>query len=431
MHPERTVRSQTTALTMTPPSAVRPSLSALAPGWTAAASALALVMAGAASVQAGAMRRVPEDFASIPAAVVASAPGDTILVGPGKWTGFVALTDKSGEGLVLRAAAGPEKTTIVYGDSADVNLAVITFQRCSDATRLIGFSIDGRSVARYGVLVGSDSKPRLEDVSIAGCEFGVASVRGAAPTLRGVTTRESHTAGLFVSAGTADVQDSRFLKGDKFGVYVGATSAPVQLRNVEASENAQAGVQVIDGELAFDGGTVAKNGDVGILVQGSSPRISRVTVSDQKGVGVVLERSSATLDGCTVRGNEFGAVASLEGEPHVVRCTFADNRTYHFGVEGAAGPVVGGSLAEANRFLGSPALRLQTSSSSRVNATFDFWDAACPSDSLFKRLGTGELAHAPWASADLLRSFGDCDSARAYAPGPPQAGAGDSTSAKR
>lgn len=374
---------------------------------------VAFVAGLATTVAHAGTRHVPGDFATIPEAVHAAAPGDTILVEPGTHAGPVVLTDADGDGVILQSTAGSEKTIISYGEGGDANEAVLTLQRCSDSTRVIGFSIDGRGAARRGVLVNSDSKPILQGLDVTGCEYGVACHRDASPVLRRVTTRGARTAGLFVSGASADAQDCRFLDGDRFGVYVDATSAPVRLRDVESTNNNDVGVQLAGGEMSMEGGLVSANGGVGILVRGSSPEISRVTISDQDNVGVVLERSGATLAGCTIRNNEFGVVVSIEGEPRILRCLFEDNRTYHLGIEGTANPLVGGSPADANRFLGFPVTHVQTSSSAQVNASYNFWGVPCAPDELFRLTGTGELIRTPWMSADLSRSFDDCDAARA------------------
>ena len=380
-------------------------------------SLVALVVCAAAGVASAATtRQVPGDFATITEALRASARGDSILVSPGKYEGPVLITDAVGDGVTLVSTAGPSQTTISYGETADANAAVVTLQRCSDSTRVVGFAIDGRGVAKRGVLVNSDSRPLLQSLDVSGCEYGIDCHRDAHPVLRRVNTTGSRTAGLIVLGGTAEAQDCRFVDGDKFGVYVDGTSAPLILRDTEVSGNDDVGVQIVAGEMSMEGGLVSKNGEVGILVQGASPEISRTTIADQDNVGVVLERSGATLAGCTIRGNEYGVVVSIEGQPKIVRCLFEDNRTYHIGVEGNANPLVGGSAADANRFLGSPETRVQTSSSAQVNASYNFWGDPCAPQELFRLTGTGELLRSPWMNSELTQSFEDCNAARAAVP---------------
>jgi len=359
-------------------------------------------------------RLVPDDFATINDAIAAAEPGDTILVGPGVYRESLLLTETKGDRLVIRSAAGAARTTIAYGDTVNANEAVVTFQRCSNSTQLVGFSIDGRDTARRGILANSESKPLLEDLVIQGCEYGVASHKGSSPYLRNVVATASRTAGLFISAGSADAKDCTFTKGDKFGVYLSSGSAPVRLRNVVATDNGQVGIQATDSELSIDGGIVADNGDTGIILQDSSPTISDVRVSGHGNVGVVMEASWATLLRCTIRDNEYGAVSSIEGEPRIFQCTFQDNESYHLGIEGEANPLVGGSPENANRFVGNTEARVQMSSTARVDATYNFWDLPCAPKKFFLNTGTGKIKRTPWMGPNLLRVFDDCAEARKY-----------------
>jgi hypothetical protein len=359
-------------------------------------------------------RRVPEDFATINEAIAAAEPGDTVLVGPGMYRESLLLTETKGDRIVIRSAAGAAQTTIAYGDTANVNEAVVTFQRCSNSTQLVGFSIDGRGAARRGILANSDSKPLLEELVISGCEYAVASHKGSSPYLRNVTATGSRTAGLFISGGSADAKDCRFVDGDKFGVYLSTGSAMVRLRNVEASRNGQVGIQATDSELSVEGGIISGNKESGILLQDASPTISDAVVEGHGNVGVVMEVSSATLVGCTIRNNEYGVVSSIEGAPRIFKCTFQDNESYHLGIEGEANPLVGGSLENANRFVGKAEARVQMSSTARVDATYNFWDLPCAPKKFFLNTGSGKIRRTPWMAPNLLRSFDDCREARAY-----------------
>lgn len=375
-------------------------------------SALGLLAVFASVAVAETTRRVPGDFATISEAVAASEPGDVIEVGPGLYRESVLLTEAKGDRLVIRSTEGAAKTTIAYGDTANINEAVVTFQRCSNSTQFIGFSIDGRDVAKRGILVNSDSRPIIEDVAITGCDYGVASHKGSAPYLRNVSAVGSRTAGLFVQGGGADAKDCRFTKAERFGVYVSTGTTPVRLRNVTASENGNVGIQASDCELSIETATVVDNGDTGMILQDTSPEISNALVEGHKNVGIVMEVSSATLVNSTIRGNQYGVVASIEGEPRIFKCTFEDNEAYHVGIEGDSNPLIGGSPENANRFLGKADARVQTSSSARVIATHNFWDLPCTPKKFFLNTGSGTLKRQPWMSPHLAKVMDDCKEAR-------------------
>ena len=376
-------------------------------------AALVAVLAFAPAVRADTTHHVPAEFPSISEAIAAAEPGDTILVEPGVYRESLLLSDSRGDRLVIRSTGGSAKTTIAYGDTANVNEAVVTFQKCSNSTQFIGFAIDGRGTAKRGILVNSDSKPLLEDVAITACEYGVASHKGSAPFLRNVSTSGSRTAGLFISGGGADAKDCRFTKSEKFGVYVSSGVSQVRLRNVVATDNGQVGIQVSDcAEFSIEGGTITNNGDTGIILQDSSPMMTNLLVEGHKNVGIVMEVSEATLMGSTVRKNEYGVVCSIEGAPRIFKCTFEDNKSYHVGIEGDANPLIGGSAENANRFLGKAEARVQMSSTARVVATHNFWDLPCAPKKFFLNTGSGRIKRTPWMSPHLAKVMDDCKESR-------------------
>ncbi|HMB69229.1 MAG TPA: right-handed parallel beta-helix repeat-containing protein, partial [bacterium] len=204
---------------------------------------LACVLAGGVPAAAETTYHVPGDFETISAAMDSAQSGDVILVGPGTYQESLLFSESSGSGLIVRSTEGSGATTVSYGEEGNVNEAVVTFQRCSNSTQFIGFSIDGRGVARRGILTNSDSKPVLVDIRVNGCEYGIAAHRGSRPFVRDVRTANSVTAGLFISGGSMDVKDSQVTSSEKFGVYIGNASEPVRLRNVTVNGNGQVGLQ--------------------------------------------------------------------------------------------------------------------------------------------------------------------------------------------
>lgn len=374
----------------------------------------ALVLAGAASAPAATTIHVPEDKPTLTEAIAASEWGDTILVAPGVYKESIVLSDQKGDGLIIQSSAGPDSTTIAYGETANVNEAVVTFQRCTNSTQLLGFTIDGRGLARRGVLVNSDSKPVLSNLRIGGAEYGIASHRGSFPYIENTEVTSSQTAALFVQGGSADVRSCTFSGGDKFGVYVRGTVDPMRMRDLVVENNSQVGLQATEGEFSISDSRFSNNGDSGMILQDVSPEITNVVVENHPNVGIVLEACWGTVKDCTISDNEYGMVVSIEGAPEIMNCTFKDNVSYQIGIEGDANPVIGGSLDKANQFLGQPATIIQCSSTARVVATYNYWDQACCPKDVFQNTGTGHLIRKPWASGNLMRSFDDCEAAKRY-----------------
>ena len=379
--------------------------------------ALCLVGAAASSGSVGRAEttiNVPADFATITEAIEASEWGDTILVGPGVYKESIVLTDAKGDGLILKSVEGPATTSIAYGEAATVNEAVVTFQRCSNSTQLIGFTIDGRGVAKRGILANSNSVPVLHDLVIDGADYGIACHRNSQPYIRETTIQKTGIAGLFVQGGSADVKDCRFVQGEKFGVYIRGTSDPVKLRDIKVTENAQVGIQAMEGEFEVIGADVLNNGDTGLILQDVSPLIRNVNVDGHANIGIVIEASSAQIINSTIANNQFGIIASIEGEPRIVGCKFDANEAYHIGIEGDCNPLIGGSESQANEFLGEPDYVVQSSSSAVVVATHNYWGKPCVPKQIFRVTGDGRLKRKPWMSGNLQRAFEDCDAARKY-----------------
>ncbi len=370
---------------------------------------LAMLILGLADPAASATHRVPDDFPTITEAMDAALSGDTITVGPGVYKEAIILKD----GVILRAEAGPEETTIAYGEIGNRNEAVITLQRCSNSTQVTGFAVDGRGIAKRGVLVISDSEPVLDDLIVDGAKYGIAIHTRARPYVQNCTVQNTEVAGFFIQGGSADIRDCSVLAGQKFGVYINGTTKPLRLRSCEIEGNAQAGIQATSGEFSVYGGSVSRNGDTGIILQEVSPLISGVTIAENPNIGLVLESSSATIQSCVIRDSAFGVVASVEGEPKFYKNTFIDNESYHLGIEGDTNPIVGGSLANANKFLGDAAFALQTSSIAQIDATYNYWDKPCVPKQLLKIM-SGGVTRKPWAGPDLSRPFDDCMEAREY-----------------
>lgn len=377
----------------------------------AALAAVAAALSGPGGADA-ATRHVPAEFATIGEAVAAADSGDVVLVEPGTYAESIVLAEGRGNGVTLQSAGGAEVTTISYpeGQRPDPNEAVVTIQRCSAATRFEGFTVDGRDVARRGVLVNSNARPVLSALVIRGCEYGVSSHRGSAPIVESVRVLESRTAGLFVEDAAMEVRGAELTDGAKFGVYVDGTQDTLRLRDLTAARN-RVGLQVLAGDVLVDGGVFSSNSHAGMIFQGVSPEVRGAVVEDHPNIGIVMERCNGKVSACTIRGNRFGLVAAIAGAPRITRCTFQDNAAYQVGVEGDAAPVIGGSLDDANRFLGASETAVRSSSSARVDATHNDWGTACPAGAMFRSDAGGELLTSPWVWGDPPAVVGTCEEA--------------------
>lgn len=360
--------------------------------------------------------RVPADQPTIGKALEAAAAGDTVLVAPGSYKEVLLVKD----GIVLRSETGRDATTIEYGTptATDPNEAVVTLQNCSNSTQIVGFTIDGAGIAKRGLLAMRNGAPVIANCRVRGATQGIYVGSNAAPYIQFSAAQECST-GLVVQGGSGVVKGCDLVNNYEYGAVVQGTTRLLEIRDCKIQNNMKAGVQGLDGEFTITGGTVSANLNTGIILQLVSPTIQNVLVEGNANIGMVLENSTGTVLGCTVRNNRFGVVVSGTGDPKIFQTTFEDNPEFHIGVEGDAVPVIGGSVENANLFLGRSGASIQSGASRPVNASYNYWGKPFPSKDLFKQLpGGAQVIRKPWVTADLKTSFTDFEEARKHSRTP-------------
>jgi len=108
---------------------------------------------------------VPGDAATIQAALLASAPGDEILVAPGIYPGPIDLTD---HGVTLRSLAGPAVTVI---EAPAASFAVTILGDSNGPSTLQGFTIRPAMPSDGGGVRVLDSVTSIIDCVFSGCGF--------------------------------------------------------------------------------------------------------------------------------------------------------------------------------------------------------------------------------------------------------------------
>ncbi|MBZ0267923.1 right-handed parallel beta-helix repeat-containing protein [bacterium] len=142
-----------------------------------AAATLLVAVACVASPCRGATNRVPADFSTIHEALEASALGDTVLVAPGTYSGYVlyggneAYVGRVPDGVVLMSEAGPSQTIIDLAPLEGVTYWSAAFGmsgNTSGQTVIDGFRVVGLSTHSVGVSVGFS-----EQIEVRNCSFEV------------------------------------------------------------------------------------------------------------------------------------------------------------------------------------------------------------------------------------------------------------------
>jgi PKD repeat protein len=129
------------------------------------------------AVPAGGIINVPEDFATIQAAINASSDGDTILVAPGNYTeniNFLGKTITVGSHFLVTGDLVYIDATMITGNQSGSVVRFITGETIN--SRLSGFTISGGNATAAppddsgGAITCRNSQPQLDNLIIAGNE---------------------------------------------------------------------------------------------------------------------------------------------------------------------------------------------------------------------------------------------------------------------
>lgn len=267
---------------------------------------------------------VPSVQPTIQAGINAAGPGDTVLVGPGTYTGPSNRNlDFGGKSIVLRSSAGPATTIIDCQHLA----RGIRFHTGEQAAAVVqGFTIRNglaNGTLGGGILVESGANP-----TIRSCRFesnqantgGAVAVTGSAVLSNcefSENTAANYGGGMYAESGVVQVMGCAFI-GNGAGLGAGfyaSFGAVATLADCNFTEN-------IAANLA--GGVHASASVIEIR------RCSFLRNAGKHGAGAYLLESSATVDSCTFTFNTAthsgGGLHAEEVDPlTVTECTFQSN----------------------------------------------------------------------------------------------------------
>lgn len=235
--------------------------------------------------------RVPEDFATIQAAVDASEAGDSVVVGPGTYRGPGNRSIHfPGHELVVTSAAGAEETTLdVQGSASNPGRGFLLDQGEGPETILDGFTIvngwmsteENRPGAAFSgdgehAPSGSAFSEAAEKHDLSGGGF---KVNLGSPTIRNLVIKQCH---------------SEYTGG---GASIEAAASP-RVSNV-VIQDCSAGIQ--GGGMSVETGSVAE--------------IENCVITGNRAPygGGLANHASVILVGCTIAGNraDFGGGVAL------------------------------------------------------------------------------------------------------------------------
>jgi len=254
------------------------------------------------------------DFASIPAAIQASEPGDRIIIRPGSYKGPLLL-NKPLEILGAGDAIGSVVVEASHGPT-------------------LRFQTSMGRVAFLTLRQGNDQEPACVDIlqghlDLEHCDItteGPACVvvrGGANPQLVLNKIHHGTAAGVLFMDGSSGRLENNAIIGNSLTQVVVASHSHPTIRNNRISGGKGNGVLVMD----HAGGTIEYNdildhGQVGVtIVSRSSPTLRHNRIYRNGAVGVmVLDDSGGTFEFNDLRGNRFGAWAiDVSSQSTVVR----------------------------------------------------------------------------------------------------------------
>jgi fibronectin type 3 domain-containing protein len=118
----------------------------------------------------------------------------------------------------------------------------------------------------------------------------------------------------------------------------------------------------------------------------------------------VYSGSQATFAGNTFTGNQTGLACEDSARPHLVRNTFVTSTLANVSSSGTPGPLVGGSHADANDFLGTGLFMVLNTGPAIIDAEYNFWSDACVDSTWF----LGAVDYTPWTDSLHVATYTEC-----------------------
>jgi hypothetical protein len=263
---------------------------------------------------------VPGDYASIQAAIDASADGDEIIVAPGTYTSTQDghVVDMKGKAVTLRASGTPEETII---DGQNARRGIACFSGESADCIIDGFTIDGGFAVQHEYPTGGQN--------FNGMSGGGIYVVLSSPTIQNCTITNcvatTHGGGICCYLGMARIIgcEIRNCTAWRGGGILGDLFKGSQLWLLDT---------VVAGNSAtVAGGVSVSNGDVGI----HDCQIVDNTASAWAG-GIALANGELELANCLIDGNVSydstgGVFVNNNTTALISGCQISNNTTNEFG----------------------------------------------------------------------------------------------------
>ncbi len=310
------------------------------------------------------LRRVPQDYGTIQAAIDDTAPGDIVLLSDGIYTGQGNTpVDFGGRLLTLQSENGPANCII---DGGEDQRALYLVSAEPPGTRIQGLTFTNCLVA---ITLDHGADPRIRDCLFADNYVGIIADESA-PTIHGCTfTGHTSSTCVHLTQGSdASIIDCDFVGNDSGGIS--ALTSNATILNCRIVDNRGIGIYCTRGTPRIRNCLIARNGDSstgsGIHCRECSPVISNCTIVDTRRPlhpGIYCRRGSRpalynsivwgydVFDGASVtllEGSTLSvAYCDFEGGPDAVYADEYSSLVYKKGNFSADPLFVGGDLWDA------------------------------------------------------------------------------------
>ena len=231
-------------------------------------------------------------------AIDAAAPGDTVLVAVGTFTGTGNRDlDFGGKGIMLKSNSDPGETTVIdcQGSVSDPHYGIF-FHSGEDAAAIVdGFTITN-AYNDFGAVRCSTSAPIIINCIISGNNpSGVYASNGSNPQIIRCTLSDNVHYGV-AAAYTSGVMYSPYL-------------TTITIDSCVISGNITCGVRLVAVDATITRSDISGNGNIGISADGQTVLdVSSTLIRDNGNYGlwIILLGGYVDISNCTIVGNVYG-----------------------------------------------------------------------------------------------------------------------------
>lgn len=305
-------------------------------------AALSLLLLTFSCARATTLNVPTSQYPTIQAGINAAAPGDTVLVGNGTYTGPGNVDlDFGGKNITVQSVNGAVKTIIDCQGSSSMPHRGFYFHNGETSAAVRGFTVkngdpefDPNNDRGGAISIINASHPTIANCTISDNQNNGVYVSGSSnPTFTNCTFDANLTNGITAYSGShLTITNCAFTNTQGAGVEVFQSNSTVT--NCTFTGN-QIGMDIVGGASTVTGCTFANNYNGTALNVNGSPTITNCTFIGNGGSGMYVGSlvGNPTVTNCTFVANQGYEMEIYECSPTVINCTFAGSQGYGIELE--------------------------------------------------------------------------------------------------